>query len=235
MKFERSLQAMPSLHRHTVVRHLNKLDMNYYILTVTAILLVFSNCSDPTKDDSNPIIHSNKLPVNNNNNSVTIKQLKNIERDSIHLDSIMINNSFPLKLTISGLINELGMPDSVITEAWPCGNYINSEQTPEIYYYGHSRFIVVDNKAILEEMDFRDSLLTFDFYDYSITGTIDSIRIKKLLPNSWINQVTRLKNETDKKLRVDMITNPQYEEQGFFFILNDKYEIIKVRLWVFIC
>jgi hypothetical protein len=160
------------------------------------------------------------------------------ETDSILFDSVKINDKIPLKLTIKSLLKHLGQPDSIKTEEWECGNYLNDQNSVDVYYYGKSRFITSKGEALLHILYPSDSKLFFGTNDFKISNEITEFELMSLFPKSYDRMIYRIKNDEHygpRRLVVEMIDQPLYQDgSGFiFYIENEK--LTRIELWWFIC
>lgn len=167
---------------------------------------------------------------------VPLEIQSNIVPDSIDFDSIKINQNIPLLLTEKELIKWLGSPDSLVKEhGWDCGNYLDTNYFVKVYYYGKSRFIASNGKALLHQLYLSDNLFSFSSSDFSIKGTIAESELKKIFPASYQLMIqSRQKNDVPKRMHLRMIKNPFYEDGNFIIYLKDG-KLDKIELWWLIC
>lgn len=155
----------------------------------------------------------------------------------VHFDSVRLNQTIPIRLTADSLVQLLGNPDSIITETeWECGNYIDDEMSVEIYYYGHTRFLVSNGVALLHVLNLEDGRFTFDFESTQIKKGMDLAALKTIFPNA----VSALKEgwegyNRDGRMKVLMRENPDYGESSGWIFSFKGTRIEAITLWWFIC
>ena len=156
--------------------------------------------------------------------------------DSLLFDDVKINDTIPLKLKESDLLEKLGQPDSVINVSCDCGNYLDGGDSAKMYYYGLSSFIVSKGEALLNKF-YPDKKLSFGTSSFKINGEASESEFKLLFPKSYTHMLYRIENKSigERRLKVGMIKNPisPYDNGFIFYFENDK--LIRIELWWFIC
>lgn len=157
--------------------------------------------------------------------------------ESLHFDSVRLNTKIPLMLKDSELVDYLGQPDSVVIENdWLCGNYIDSEETVRVLYYGRTRFISSNGTSLLHRLNFEEERFSFDFGDAQLKYGISKSDLQRIFPNA-VNCLNNNIQEYNKKGRMKVKMLEAYEGEGtcgWMFTFNG--ELLKeIELWWMIC
>ncbi len=156
--------------------------------------------------------------------------------ETLHFDSVRLNLSIPLMLKDHELFSLLGPPDSTVTENdWSCGNYINSEETVKIHYYGKTKFMSSRGTSLLYVLNLEEKRFTFDFDKKRITNGTSKSDLQKIFPNA-LNSLNKKHHSYNKNgiMKVKMLQNPARDESGWLFRFNG--DVIKeIELWWMIC
>lgn len=134
------------------------------------------------------------------------------------------------------LVEFLGEPDSIAVENWECGNYIDSEKTVRVLYYGQTRFISSNGTSLLHQVNFEEDRFSFDFEGIQLKSGISKTDLQRIFPNALnsLNNKTQGYNKNDR-MKVKML--PAYEGEGssgWIFTFNG--DVLKgIELWWMIC
>ncbi|MEQ9287169.1 MAG: hypothetical protein RIG77_09690 [Cyclobacteriaceae bacterium] len=156
--------------------------------------------------------------------------------EKLHFDSVRLNNKIPLMLTDAELIEFLGQPDSVVVESWECGNYIDSEETVRVLYFGRTRFISSNGTSLLHRLNFEENGFSFDFEGTQLKSGISKTDLQRIFPNALNSLNNKIQRYNEKgRMKVKML--PAYEGEGscgWIFTFNE--ELLKeIELWWMIC
>ncbi|MBX2943463.1 MAG: hypothetical protein KF860_14070 [Cyclobacteriaceae bacterium] len=136
------------------------------------------------------------------------------------------------------LINLLGLPDSTVVEnEWNCGNYINSEETVKILYYGKSKFMSSKGTSLLYVLNLEGGRFTFDFNNIKLTKGTSKTDLQEIFPNA-LNSLNKKHQSYNKNgiMKVKMLQTPVGEPDGSGWLFRFNGEIIKeIELWWMIC
>lgn len=157
--------------------------------------------------------------------------------EKLHFDSVRLNTKIPLMLPDEELIASLGEPDSILVENnWYCGNYIDSEETVRVLYYGRTRFISSNGTSLLHQVNFEDNKFSFDFQGTRLKSGISKTDLQEIFPNA-LNSLNKEILPYNKKGRMKVKMLPAYEGEGscgWIFTFNG--ELLKeIELWWMIC
>jgi len=136
------------------------------------------------------------------------------------------------------LIRLIGPPDSIIVENdWNCGNYINSDETVKVLYYGKSRFLSSRGTSLLHVLNLEEKRFTFNFNNKTLEKGTSKSDLQKVFPNA-VNSFNKKLEPYNKKgrMKVKMLQNPEREPGGSGWLFRFNGEIIKeIELWWMIC
>ena len=156
--------------------------------------------------------------------------------ERLHFDSVRLNNKIPLKLKDAQLVEFLGQPDSIAVETWECGNYIDSEESVRVLYYGRTRFISSNGTSLLHRLNFEDARFSFGFGNTQIKSGISKNDLQRIFPNA-INSLTYKIQSYNKEGRTKVKMLPAYEGEGTAgWIFSFNGDLLKeIELWWMIC
>ncbi|MBB6464093.1 hypothetical protein [Flammeovirga kamogawensis] len=163
---------------------------------------------------------------------------RTLQNDKFDLNDIFLNDSIKVKLSLDDLLSKCGQPDTIYTDnSWECGNYINQNESVEIYSYKKTDFIVSEGKALLYKYRPSESNFHFGNQHFKIDSKSNESYLEKIFPNSYNSMLERLDNNSvsDRKMRVDFKTKYEHTEPaGYIFYLKNN-KIKEIVYWAFIC
>lgn len=155
----------------------------------------------------------------------------------LHFDSVRVNGHVPLRLKDEELLLLLGKPDSIKQdEGWECGNFIDSEETVRILFYGKTQFMSSNGTSLLYVFDFSGSRFTFDFNGKQLKSGTTQADLRQLFPNSLSALEQQIQGYNQSGImKVLMKETPDFgESSGWLFTFEG--ELLKeIKLWWFIC
>jgi len=164
--------------------------------------------------------------------------LNEICLETLHFDSVRLNSKIPLMLKDEELFSLVGLPDSIVVEnEWNCGNYINSEETVKILYYGKSKFMSSQGTSLLYVLNLEEKRFTLNFSNVYITKGTTKSDLHEIFPNS-LNSLNNKHQSYNKNgiMKVKMLQTPEGEPGGSGWLFRFNGEVIKeIELWWMIC
>jgi hypothetical protein len=154
--------------------------------------------------------------------------------ETLHMDSVKLNDRIPLKLKDEELISFLGQPDSIVTENdWECGNFIDSESTVRMIYYGKTKFMSSNGTSLLYVLNLEEKRFSFDLKDCKLSFESNKSDLMKLFPGAMKARINKVQSYNEEG-RMKVLLKPAFDTAGWMFTFNG--ELIKeIRLWWFIC
>lgn len=154
--------------------------------------------------------------------------------ETLHMDSVKLNDKIPLKLKDEELLSFLGQPDSIRTEHdWDCGNFIDSESTVQIIYYGKTKFMSSNGTSILYVLNLEEKRFSFDLRSHKLSYGSNKSDLMKLFPGAMKAYLNKVQSYNEEG-RMKVLLKPAFDSAGWMFTFNG--ELIKeIRLWWFIC